>query len=313
MIWLVRPLWFHINIVCLVLGQFGQSGSKVVKMESGNLLIQRFWQSSDFLFVIAVVSMLPEVDLGKRLVGERARHDERGVSSGASEVHQTTFSKHNHTMSVRENPPVSLWLDVDFLDSLNICKASHVDLVVKVANVGDNGVVLHFGHVFSHDDVFVASCGDEDVARGEDVFLQNDWDSLHASLKGTDRIDFSHADASSSSFQCKRAPLANITIPKNTGLLSCNHDIRRSHDSIREGVLASVEVVKLRLRDGVVDVDRWEEKLALLCHGVQSMDTSRRFFGHTDDVLSDCPPFLRVLLKLARNDLENFFHFQIIR
>ena len=36
-------------------------------------------------------------------------------------------------------------------------KLTHVDLVVKVADVADDGVVLHLGHVLGHDDVLLFS------------------------------------------------------------------------------------------------------------------------------------------------------------
>ena len=39
------------------------------------------------------------------------------------------------------------------LDAGPSVEASHVDLVIEVTNVSDNGVVLHLGHVGGHDDV----------------------------------------------------------------------------------------------------------------------------------------------------------------
>lgn len=47
--------------------------------------------------------------------------------------------------------------------------ACHVDLIVKVTNVADNGIVLHLGQVVRHDDVLVAGGGDEDVHVLQDV------------------------------------------------------------------------------------------------------------------------------------------------
>ena len=46
-------------------------------------------------------------------------------------------------------------------------QAGHVDLVVEVADVADDGLVLHLRHVLGGDDVPVAGGGDEDVGRGE--------------------------------------------------------------------------------------------------------------------------------------------------
>ena len=66
-------------------------------------------------------------------------------------------------MTVWEDETVTLRLDVLPLDALPRQQASHVNLIVKVTNVADNGVVLHLGHVGCHKNVLVASGGDKDV------------------------------------------------------------------------------------------------------------------------------------------------------
>ena len=103
------------------------------------------------------------------LVGERAGHDKTGVSSGASQVQQATLSQHNDSMAVWEDEPVTLRLDVLPLDALPLHEPSHVNLIVKVTNVANNGIVLHLGHVGGHDDVLVASGGHEDVTGVQTV------------------------------------------------------------------------------------------------------------------------------------------------
>ena len=97
------------------------------------------------------------------LVGERARHNKTGVSSGASQVQQTALSQHNDSMAIREDEPIALRLNVLPLNALPLHQTGHVDLIVKVTNVADNGVVLHLGHVGGHDDVLVTSGGHKDV------------------------------------------------------------------------------------------------------------------------------------------------------
>ena len=46
-------------------------------------------------------------------------------------------------MSISKLPLINLRLDVDPLDAVELLKASHVDFVVKVADVADDGLVLH--------------------------------------------------------------------------------------------------------------------------------------------------------------------------
>ena len=56
-------------------------------MEGGNLLIELLGEDIDFtLLVLLGVFVGPELDLGEDLVREGARHDERGMSSGATQV-----------------------------------------------------------------------------------------------------------------------------------------------------------------------------------------------------------------------------------
>ena len=85
------------------------------------------------------------------------------MTGGTTQVHKTATSKNNYTVSVRENKAVDLilnWIDSNAWIRL---EASHVDLVVEVANVADNGVVLHLGHIGGHDDVLVTSGSDIDI------------------------------------------------------------------------------------------------------------------------------------------------------
>lgn len=62
-----------------------------------------------------------------------------------------------------------LKLDVPALDAVPVDDTEHVDLIVEVTHVADNGVVLHVGHILGHYDIFVASCGNEDIDLLEDI------------------------------------------------------------------------------------------------------------------------------------------------
>ena len=72
-------------------------------------------------------------------------------------------------MAVWEDEPVTLRLDVLPLDALPLHEASHVNLIIKVTNVANNGIVLHLGHVSGHDDVFVTSGGHKDITGVQTV------------------------------------------------------------------------------------------------------------------------------------------------
>ena len=104
-------------------------------------------EMSDLVLVLLGRLLVPELELGDDLVGERARHDERRVSGGAAEVEQASLSEDDDSVAGGEDELVNLGLDVDALDSLVLQDSSHVDLVVEVTDVTDDGVVLHLGHV----------------------------------------------------------------------------------------------------------------------------------------------------------------------
>jgi hypothetical protein len=67
-----------------------------------------------------------------------------------------------------------------------------VDLVVEVADVADDGLVLHLEHVLFGQDVVVAGAGDEDVAVFGGVVHGHHAVAFHRGLQGADRIDLGH-------------------------------------------------------------------------------------------------------------------------
>lgn len=86
------------------------------------------------------------------------------MSSGTAQVEQAALCQDDDTVAIWEDEAVALRLDVLPLDALPAHEASHVNLIVKVTNVAHNGIVLHLGHGSGHDDVLVASGGDEEIA-----------------------------------------------------------------------------------------------------------------------------------------------------
>merc|ERR1712124_217055 len=113
--------------------------------------------------------------------------------------------------------------------------------------------------------------------RGENVDLTNDLlhshhlETLHARLQRADRVDLCDEHASSSTAHGERAALADVAIAADEGALAANHHVCCAHDAIGQGMAAAVDVVELRLGDAIVDVDGWEEQLALCRHLLQAV------------------------------------------
>ena len=105
------------DVISLLLGEGGKLDTNGIKVKSSDLLVQVLGEDVHFtLLVLIVVPVGPELDLSKGLVGERVGHHERGVASGATQVHQSTLSKEDDgTTGILEEELVNLGLDVGSL------------------------------------------------------------------------------------------------------------------------------------------------------------------------------------------------------
>ena len=130
-------------------------------MEPGDFFVQDLRQHVDLFFIL--VPVLGELDLRDDLVGETGGHDEARMTRGAAQVEQTPLGEDHHAMAVREDPLVVLRLDVLPPDAGHLLQAGHIDLVVEVADVADDGLILHARHVLCRNDVLVSRGRHEDV------------------------------------------------------------------------------------------------------------------------------------------------------
>ena len=283
-------------------------------MKSGDLLVELLGEDVDLTDLVLVgLAVLPEIDLSEDLVSERAGHDERWVTSGTAEVHQTTTGKDNDSMTVGENETINLILDGLDADAGVSLKTSHVDLVIEMTDVGNDSVVLHLGHVGGHDDAVVSGGSDEDISSVDDGRESLDFESLHASLESADGVDLSDDNTSTAGLHGGGTSLADITESADDDLLTSDHDISSAHETVGERVSATVDVIELLLGDAVVDVDGLHEEFATLGHLLKSVDTSGGLLGDTVDVGHHLSPLLDVAsLELTAEDAEDFLHLKVV-
>lgn len=134
------------EILSLDGGQLGELGVDVRKVKLGNSLVQDLGEDIDanleFLGLTELdvflakggILALEQQDLCKDLVGEGAGHDERRVSSGTSQVDETTLGKENDVAAALHEITVDLGLDV--LDALGVLlQPGDVNLDIEVTNV----------------------------------------------------------------------------------------------------------------------------------------------------------------------------------
>lgn len=136
----------------------------------------------------------PESNLSENLVGEGARHDERGVTMGASEVDETSLSKEDDVSAAGHGVSVDLSLDVDDLFG-GLLEPSDIDFDIEVTNVADNGILLHDAEVVTSDDVSAASGGNEDLSLRSCLVHSGDFVSGHSGLKSVDGVDLGDNDS----------------------------------------------------------------------------------------------------------------------
>ena len=295
-----------VDVVSLLLGQDGELGVELVEVEAGHHFVEVLGEVVHLAaLVLTRVALGPESDLGESLAGEGVGHHEGRVASGAAKVEQAALGEDDDSVAVGEDVAVALGLDLDALDAFEGGEASHVDFVVEVTDVADDGVVLHLSHVLGHDDVLVAGGGDEDVDLAHDIVEADDLEALHARLQGADGVDLRNVDDGALGTHGHGATFADVAVAADKGLLAGEHDVSGAHDAVGEGVLAAVQVVELGLGDAVVDVDGGEHEFAGLLHLVETVDAGGGLLRDALDAGGHVAPLTLVLGDLAGEERED--------
>ena len=160
----------NIDVLCLIVRKLCELSTKRWQVICGNFLVQFLRKHIHFsFFVFCVISVSPKFDLCKNLVRERARHHEGWMSSGATEIKETSRSENDNSVTIWELEAVDLILDILAFDSWIGVQSSHVDFVIEMSNISNNSVVLHLCHIFDHDNLIVSSCSDEDICSFNDT------------------------------------------------------------------------------------------------------------------------------------------------
>ncbi len=181
-----------------------------------------------------------------------------------------------------------------FVHAGELGEPGHVDLVVEVADVGDDRLVLHPLHVLGGDDVEAAGGGDEDVGLVDDAVHRGDLVAVHRGLEGADRVDLGDDDAGALTAERVGAALADVAVAGDDGDLAADEDVGGAVEAVEDAVAAAVLVVELGLGDRVVDVDRREEQVTGLGQLVEPVDAGGGLLGDALDLGGDAGPLLVV-------------------
>jgi hypothetical protein len=208
------------DIFGLLFLQDGEVGRKRSQVESADLFIKNLGKPINFILIFVGMLIFPQLNLSEGLVGERGRHHEGRVTRCAPQVHQPSFRQQDNGMPIIKGEFVNLRLDVGSFYPWVLLQPCQINLIIKMANVRNNGTILHLGHLFRNNDVFVSSGSDKNVHTFNHIIQAYNLKSFHAGLKGTDRVNLSNVDSSTSSSHCLSTSFSNIPIPGNKHFLS---------------------------------------------------------------------------------------------
>ena len=159
----------------------------------------------------------------------------------------------------------------------------------------------------------VARRRDDDVERLELRLQGLDLEALHGGLERADGVALRDGRHAARGLHGEGAALADVAVAADDGALAREHDVRRAADAVGQRVLAAVEVVELGLGDRVVDVDRREEELAGVGHGVEAVHARRRLLGDALHARGDLVPLVGLLRQRALDDREDDLELGVVR
>lgn len=96
----------------------------------------------------------------------------------------------------------------------------HVDFVVEMPDVSDDGAVLHLAQLFGGDYSHVSGCRNENVRKRDDFVERLDFVAFHGCLERADRVDFRDDDARTLAAERLGATLAHVSVAADNGDLS---------------------------------------------------------------------------------------------
>src|SRR5205807_1210830 len=126
--------------------------------------------------------------------------------------------------------------DLYRLDARYRGESRHVDFRVEVADVADDRVVLHPGHVVGHEDVGAAGRGDHNIGGADDLVQPGDLQPVHRRLQRADRVDLGHHHPRALTAQRLHGALADVAVPAHHGELAAEHHVGGPVDAIDERV-----------------------------------------------------------------------------
>ena len=214
------------------------------------------------------------------------------MTRSTTEIDQAALREQDDVLAVH-GVLVHLGLDVVMGRAMVCLQPRHVNLVVEVADVANDGLVLHGAEMGRGHDVLVAGGGHHDVGLGTGIHELLHLIALHRSLKRANGIDLADDHTATGLAQALGGTLAHITESCNASDLARHHDVRGTADGIHAGLTATILVVELALGDTVIHVDGRHRERAILFALIQTEHTRCRLLTDALDASGE----LRMLVQ----------------
>src|SRR5437588_106235 len=180
MLRLVRAFKRDAEIIGLLPGKFGELYANFFQVQTRDFLVELLRQAIDGRLVFLAIG--PEVDLRKHLIGEGIGHNEARMTFGAAEVHQAAFGQKIDAAVTGQVVAIDLGFYVHAGNAFGIVEAVHLDLIVEVTDVTNDGLIFHLQNVFQGDDIAIAGSSDIDISLPERLFDDGDFEAFHGGL-----------------------------------------------------------------------------------------------------------------------------------
>jgi hypothetical protein len=187
--------------------------------------------------------------------------NEVDITNDGWPVAQPRFTRRPGRARVRRLPlgkmNWSTWgLMFSFLISGLLLEPGDLDLGVEVADVAEDGLVLHRASCARRVMTSLQPVAVTKMSAWAPPLHRDDLVALHRGLERADGVDLGDRHAGAEAAERVRAALAHVAVAATTATLPATiTSVARLMPST-ERLAAAVEVVELRLGDRVVDVDR---------------------------------------------------------
>ena len=176
----------------------------------------------------------------------------------ATEIHQAAFSQDENLFTISKCVTVELRFNDFLFDRSVTIQRTHLNFVVKMSNIANDGLVLHTFHILESDDIFIPGSCDINISFRQGLFHRLDFIALHGSLQCTNRIHFRYHYSSAKTAHGLGTAFPNITIAADHNHFSGDHHIGCPFNAIGQWFTVAINIIKFGFGNGIIHIVSWK-------------------------------------------------------